>query len=95
MLMLVPTKTVPITKEQSCKWVTVGASDASGINIIFALLEGALGGLQVQENWLQPASLGTRVSCSEESPSSSGLSYPAERGRDGSRVPLLRSFKTF
>ena len=95
MLILVLAKADLITKGQSCKRGTVGASGASGINMIFALLEGALGSLQVQEDWLQPASLGTRVSYLEESPCSSGSSYPAERGRDESRVPSLRSFETF
>ena len=93
--MLVPTKADPITKKQSYKRGTVDASSAGGINMIFALLEGALGGLQVQEDWFQPTSLDTRVSCSEESPSSSGSSYPAEYGRDESWVPSLWSFETF
>ena len=93
--MLVPTKADPITNEQSCKRGTVGTSGAGGINMILALFESALGGLQVQEDWLQPASLGMRVSCLEKSPSLSGSSHSAERGRGESRVPSLRSFETF
>ena len=50
--MLVPAKADPITKERSCKRGTVGASGAGGINMILALLEGALGGLRVQADWL-------------------------------------------
>ena len=48
--MLVPTKANPITREQSYKRGTVGASGAGGINMIHALLEGALGGLRVWED---------------------------------------------
>ena len=90
-----PAKADPITKKQSCKRGMVGTNGASGINMILALLEGVLGGLRVQEDWLQPVLLGTRVSYSEESPSLSGLSYLAERGKGESRVLSLRSFETF
>ena len=38
MLVLMPTKADPITKEQSCKWGTVGASGAGGIEMILAIL---------------------------------------------------------
>ena len=94
--MTVPTKADPITKERSCKRGTVSAKGVDGINMILALLEVALGGLRVWEDWLQPASLGTGVSCSEESLSSSGSSYSAEwSGFLRSKVPTLRSLETF
>ena len=94
--MLVPTKADPITKERSCKRGMVGANGAGGINMILAFLKGALGGLRVREDWLQPALLGTKVSCSEESLSSSGLLYPAEwSGFLQGKVPTLQSLKTF
>ena len=51
----------------------VGTSGDGGINMIFALLEGVLGGLQVLNNWLQSASLGVGVPCLEESPRASEL----------------------
>ena len=50
--MQVPTIANPITKEQSCKRGVVGARGADGINMILALLEGALDGLRVWEDWL-------------------------------------------
>ena len=52
--MLVLTKADPIAKEQSCKRGTVSAKDASGIDMIFALLKGLLDGLQVQDSGLEP-----------------------------------------
>ena len=91
-----PTKADLITIKQSCKRGTVDASDAGGISMIFALFESVLGGLRVWEDWLQPALLGTGVSCSEESPSLSGLSYPAEwSGFLRGKVPTLRGLETF
>ena len=91
-----PTKTDLITKEQSCKRGTVDASSAGGISMIFALFEGALDGLRVWEDCFQLASLGTEVSCLEESPSSSGSSYLAEwSGFLRGKVPMLRSLETF
>ena len=49
--MLVPTKA---EEERSCKRGTIEATGASGIDMILALLEGVLGGLQVRDNWLEP-----------------------------------------
>ena len=92
------------TKEQSCKWGAVGAKSAASINIIFALLEGILGGLRIWSNWLQPkgtnlcriAFFGTGVPYLEESPRASESLYQNESvvGRfckSKSLVPLLQS----
>ena len=65
------------TKEQSCKRDAIGAKGATGINMILALLEGALGGLRVRDDWLLPVSLCVGVLWTE-SPSSSESLYPAE-----------------
>ena len=54
MLVLASIKADPTVKEQSCKRGGIGAKGASDINIIFALLEGVLGGLRVWDDWLQP-----------------------------------------
>ena len=51
MLELVPTKADPTAEEQSCKWDTVGVKGASGIDMILALLESLLGGLQLASAW--------------------------------------------
>ena len=40
-------------EEQSCKWDTIGAKGAGGINMILALLEDLFGGLRVWDDWLQ------------------------------------------
>ena len=58
-------------KEQSCKRGAVGTKSAGGIDMIFALLEGLLGGLQDQGDWLW---LGGRNLCRTLS-SSEGLSW--------------------
>ena len=48
-----PTKPDFITKEQSCKWDTICTKGADSINMIFALLKGALGGLPIWDDWLE------------------------------------------
>ena len=81
--MQVPTKADPSTKKQSCKRGAVSAKGAGGINMILALLEGVLGGLQIWSDWLE---LGGTSPCrilslseGSESLSSSGSLYPAEQ----------------
>ena len=71
MLVLAPRKANPTAKEQSCTRGAVGAKGAGGINMILALLEGALGGLRVQDHWLEP---GETSPCRTLS-SSGGLSW--------------------
>ena len=50
-LVLVPTKADHIAEERSCKWDTIGVKGAGGIDMILALLEGLLGGLQLASTW--------------------------------------------
>ena len=62
-LVLVPTKADHTAEEQSCKWDTIGVKGVGGIEMILTLLEGLLGGLWVQDDWLELGRMNPSRTC--------------------------------